>query len=306
MTSKQQQQYALALYFDRTYGITGAIYQQFSDREFHDVSKRKFYRAVMGRLLDTKILQFATLCQRSASSNRLLQHIRSMWSGSSERTPEESLEILEAFDFISNFMLLHILRGPYTFVEWGLSLDSDEAREALLSDPNDTLLSNWVSLLPRLQLYLSPFDILAAFRMDELNSETSRYFASLLALSAHDQGPLGMGEIENEVSYKLEQEYHVAGHTWKTYRHHGWRTGARGAIFDARSSAKRIASEITRIKCDGRDWWTLIEQASNDAPVALDFRVPDDFLTIFSSFGESTDIDDIRFVITKENFSKLK
>lgn len=61
-----------------------------------------------------------------------------------------------AFDFISNLMLLHILKGPRTVAGWVHLLESAGARAGLVSDGNDTVLNNWMSLLPRLQPYLSP------------------------------------------------------------------------------------------------------------------------------------------------------
>lgn len=118
LTSEQQQHYALALYFDRKCAITGKIYQSHSDQTFHAVSKGKFYRAVMARFLDTKMLQFATLCQDLESLDWLTTTTSKMWSDNPNRTLEESFQILEAFDFISNFMLLHILKGPGTFADW--------------------------------------------------------------------------------------------------------------------------------------------------------------------------------------------
>lgn len=309
MTSEQKQQYALALYFDPKHGLTGHRRQQDPDQKFHDVSKRKFYRAVMGRFLDTKMLQFATSCQESETSNPLITNIHSMWSGNSKRTSEESLEILEVFDFMSNFLLLHILQGPDTVATWARLLEGAEARAALVSDRNDTVLHNWMSLLPHLQPYLSPFDILAAFRMDEIDRETLQYFTSLLALVGHDQDPPGMGEIEKEVSCKLKKEYNVADRAWERYRLHGWRNDARGAIFDERPITRDIAEKIAVFRCHGLDWWRSIEHASNDAPqdLYLFFGVPDCFLRILSTFCESTDSNqDICFIVKEENILKLK
>lgn len=72
-----------------------------------------------------------------------------------------SFDILGVFDFTSNFMLLYILEESETLAEWGRNLG--DASRPLVEDPNDTLLCNWMSVLPRLQPYLSPFEILSVF-----------------------------------------------------------------------------------------------------------------------------------------------
>ncbi|KAF9883050.1 hypothetical protein FE257_004304 [Aspergillus nanangensis] len=79
-------------------------------------------------------------------------------------TLEESLEIMEVFDFLSNFMLLHILAEPYTILSWRGKLCKARHREEaadFILDPSDTLLINWLDVMEFLQPYLTPFDIVS-------------------------------------------------------------------------------------------------------------------------------------------------
>ncbi|QMW36963.1 hypothetical protein G4B11_000199 [Aspergillus flavus] len=299
LTSEQQQHYALALYFDRKCAITGKIYQSHSDQTFHAVSKGKFYRAVMARFLDTKMLQFATLCQDLESLDWLTTTTSKMWSDNPNRTLEESFQILEAFDFISNFMLLHILKGPGTFADWVI-LSGEH--QAFTQDPDDSFLNNWISLLRRLQPYLSPFDILATFRMDEIDLQTLQYFTSLLSFEEYDlKSPIY--EIEKEVCCKLNEEYDVADHVWKIYRNHGWRNGARGTSFNEHLSVGTIASEIIGFECHRRNWWELMKQSSKASPYGVRFSLPSFYL---STFNERTyEDEDIHFIITQDDLLTL-
>jgi hypothetical protein len=73
---------------------------------------------VIGRFLDTKAARFAKFCKEPEISEHLFENVRSRWSSNPNRILEESLEIMEVFDFLSNFMLLHILDEPYTILSW--------------------------------------------------------------------------------------------------------------------------------------------------------------------------------------------
>lgn len=64
-------------------------------------------------------------------------------------------------------MLLYILEEPETLAEWGRNLG--DASRLLVEDPNDILLCNWMSVLPRLQPYISPFEILSVFMKEKVN-----------------------------------------------------------------------------------------------------------------------------------------
>ncbi|KAF7169795.1 hypothetical protein CNMCM6106_004714 [Aspergillus hiratsukae] len=258
----------------------------------------------MGLFLDTKALQFAKFCQGHEKSDKLIENVRYMWSQNPNSTLEESFDMLEASDFISTFMLLHILDTPDTVLEW-MSILRDagfrEAAEQFVEDPNDTVLHNWTSLLSRLQPYLTPFDILSLFTKDELDHDILRYFAALLAFVEHEGEPPGMNERENDVSRKLEREFDVASHVWKLYRHHGWRCGIRGEIFNEHHNFEKIASHIVQFEHDGRHGWESMIEAEKDL-LAGDFQasIPHIYLMNLSTAAENIDNDrKILFTITE-------
>ncbi|KAI3015044.1 hypothetical protein CBS147347_11306 [Aspergillus niger] len=304
MTREQELKYALALHFDQKWVITGKLNRQVSGRPVPVVAKGEFYRAVMARFLDTKMLQFATLCRSSKSSDKLYTNVLSMWSDNPTRTLEESVQVLEVFDFVSNFMLLHILQDPNTLMDWAVSSRRDDA---LILDLDDTPLWNWMTLLSRLQPYLSPFDILAAFNMDTLDHKSLQYFISLLDLDLNGPVPPGMDKIENEVSCKLEKNHNVAGDVWKRYRYHGWRNGVRGVSFNEDFSGRSFASEVTGFKGHGRNWWELMKQTRNfvHVPHVFRFSVPSRYLMRVSTHAEDIDGNRFNFIITDNDLSQL-
>lgn len=283
--------------------MTSAICPRQSNRlVLRALSKRRFYRAVMKRFLDTKMLQFATF-RESLHTYNLFENIRRMWSENLNRTLEESLEALELFDFTSNFMLLHILEEPGTLSGW--MVDSDiVARSHFELDGEDSLLYNWMSLLPRLQPYLTPFDILFAWRKDKLNHEILNFFASLLAASEHE--PPGVEEIESNVSCVLEHVYPAVNHGWGAYRYHGWRYGARGRIFNEHVIVDKIADDIIQFKHDGRYWWELMTQEENGQSRPIGGRITDLYLTKLPTVQEDSKDDDIWFTITKEDLQAIR
>lgn len=310
MTPEQKQQYALALYLDGNFRATGAVCpQQLNRIVLHAPSKRRFYRAVMSRLLDTKMLQFAKFRESLQNSNDLFDNIWRMWSENLNRTLEESLEVLEIFDFTSNFMLLHVLQGPDTLVDWMVALRDGAVTREFESDIDDSLLCNWMSLLPRLQPYLSPFDILSAFRKDKLNCEILHFFASLLAISEHDNEPPGMVEIENNVSYVLKQDYDVADYNWYAYRYYGWRYGARGKIFEEHVSVDKIVGDIIQFRNHGHNWWEFMTQAESVQSLGFRARIPDFYVMKVATMAEECkdeESTDVFFTIAEEDLQTIK
>ncbi|GFF57050.1 hypothetical protein IFM51744_09076 [Aspergillus udagawae] len=262
----------------------------------------------MGLFLDTKALQFAKFCQGHEKSDKLIENVRYMWSQNPNRTLEESFDMLEAFDFISNFMLLHVLDSPDTVLDWMASLmDAGfrEAAEEFMEDPNNTVLHNWTSLLSRLQPYLTPFDILSLFTKDEINRDILRYLAALLAFVEHEGEPPGMKEREDDVSRKLEREFNVASHVWKLYRHHGWRRGSRGEIFNEHHCFETIVSYIVQFEHHGRHWWESMIEAENDL-LGRDFQasIPHIYLMNLRTAAANIGNDHkISFTITEEHLT---
>ncbi|RDH27078.1 hypothetical protein BDQ94DRAFT_185534 [Aspergillus welwitschiae] len=287
MTREQKPKYALALHLDQKFVITGKLSRQGSGRPVPVVAKGEFYRAVMARFLDTKMLQFATLCRSSKSSNELHRNVLSMWSDNPTRTLEESVQVLEVFDFVSNFMLLHILQDPDTLLDW---VESSGRSDVLILDHDDTPLWNWMYCLSRLQPYLSPFDILAAFPMDTLDHES-----------------LQVDKIENEVSCKLEKYHNVAGDVWERYRYHGWRNGVRGVSFNEDFGGRGFASEVTGFNGHGRNWWELMKQTRDTVhvPRGFKFSVPSLYLMRDCTHAEDIDGNHLNFIITDNDLSQL-
>jgi hypothetical protein len=309
-TPQIRQQYDLALYFDRMFAVTGKICPPSCSNQKRAPSKRRFYRAVMGLFLDTKALQFAKFCRVHEKSDQLTENVRYMWSRNPQRTLEESFEMLEAFDFISNFMLLHILNTPDTLLKW-MSILQDaglgEAAEQFVEDPDETILHIWTSLLTRLQPYLTPFDILSLFTKDELDHDILRYFAALLAFVDHEGEPPGMNDRENDVSRKLERDFDVASDAWKLYRHHGWRCGIRGEIFHEHHNFEKIASHIVQFQHDGHHWWESMIEVETDL-LARDFlaSIPHIYLMDLSTAAENIDDDrKISFTIPEEHLTDI-
>jgi hypothetical protein len=255
---EQRQNYGLALHFDQGFQVTGKLYSSPNPDPSDDgVSKSKLYRAVMGRFLDTKAAQVAKFCEPT-TSEQLFRNIGERWSYSPNRTLEESLEVLEAFDIMSNFMLLHILDDPDTILRWANTLnDEEEMAQNFTLDPNDTILINWMYVMKGLQPYLTPFDILSlATEKGEIGLDTLRYLAMLLE-PPHGEPP-GMDDVENDVFRKLNDEFQVDRHCWELYRRHSWSTNLRSKMFGEDLCVAKIASRIAQSKKTRYHWWQLL------------------------------------------------
>ncbi|KAJ5100926.1 hypothetical protein N7456_006978 [Penicillium angulare] len=271
LADRLREKYALALYLDAKFKATGTLYAPGSSRVTPVVSKPRFYRAVMSRCLNSKMLQYAKLSEALESSDALFKNIRRSWSDSSNRTLKESLEVLEVFDFIHNFLLLGTLDSPATLEGWAVAIRDDRN---LIYSLEDSLLSNWMLLLPHLQPYLTPFDILANFRKDELSNKSLHFFSSLLAISENYKEPPKMSDIEDSISCVLNKEYDVASELWDVYRRHdhGWRKGVRGRVFGEDLSPKKVADEIKNFENHSPNWWKFLSEAEEDDQ-SRDFRV---------------------------------
>ncbi|KAL2841290.1 hypothetical protein BJX68DRAFT_173037 [Aspergillus pseudodeflectus] len=255
---EQRQKYGLALHFDQRVQLTGTFYSAPRSNLSDDmVSKPRLYRAAMGRFLDTKAAQLAKFCEPT-TSEQLFRNVRERWSYNPNRTLEESLEVLEAFDIVSNFMLLHILKDPDTILRWADTFnDEEEMAQNFTPDPNDTILINWMYVMKRLQSYLTPFDILSlASEKGEISQDTLRYFAMLLE-QPHGEPP-GMGDVENDVFRKLKDEFQVDSHCWILYRRHNWIHNLRSKMFREDLCVAKIASSIARSKKTKYHWWQLL------------------------------------------------
>lgn len=88
--------------------------------EGETVSQERFYRAVIARTLEAKVIQILAINLESADeiTMKSSEVINSVWVDCSKYTLRESLENLEIFDYTSNFLLQYLLNSLYTFQEW--------------------------------------------------------------------------------------------------------------------------------------------------------------------------------------------
>ncbi|KAB8212671.1 hypothetical protein BDV33DRAFT_186345, partial [Aspergillus novoparasiticus] len=280
MTSTQEQQYALAFH----------ICPRPSKRIVR-LSKRRFYRAVMSRLLDTKMVQFAKFNESLETSTDLLDYISHRWSESSNLTQEETFETLDIFDFTSNFMLRDILDEPGDLLD-RLNLDNAEEGFDFMLTSEESILYKWMHLQRR---------ILSAYE-GKPNMEILRFFATPFAISEHTLHPPGMNHIERKISCTL-RPHRVADHDWRAYRHHGWKYSARGKIFHEDFSVEQITSDILKFKDPTHHWWEYMTPAENAHSQGVRVSIPDYYpmkgLTRVEDI-EDTEDKDISFIITKE------
>ncbi|KAB8212761.1 hypothetical protein BDV33DRAFT_210895 [Aspergillus novoparasiticus] len=201
----------------------------------------------MGRFLDTKALQLVNLCDGPEHlKNALFDNLLCMWSESPNRTLGESLDVLEVFDFTSNYLLLLILDSPSTLVDWRYELGEHD-ENSLMLDYDETPLENWMNLLFRLQPHLSPFDILSLFKKGRVDIKELLFLTSLIGLpKIYNNDYPGMKEIEYAVPSKLQGDRNVDD-AWKAYRCHHWRLEVRGRVFNWDFKAEKIADAIPHV-----------------------------------------------------------
>lgn len=239
------------------------------------ISPERFYRAVMGRVLDSKALQlFAFLpeseseCESSGIDDHINRKITDMWSRNSDRTLQESFEILDLFDYTSNFLQYQVFPTPDEHLDW-----ADVSQKNEILGPYDTLVSCWIHCHERLRLFLTPFDILSLFKngigKGEIQQQTSMFLLKCLKLNTIDNydNASGMEMVENDVSYKLRES---ASEAWKGFRAHYWQATIRGRVFADEFDASKYSIHHDP---EAHSWWESL-QRTDIRPQASSLSVP--------------------------------
>ncbi|KAE8554660.1 hypothetical protein EYB25_003201 [Talaromyces marneffei] len=222
-------------------------------KRLRPISKGRFYRAVMGRFLDAKALQFSRLFPDYEESRQWQDSLAATWSNYHLRSFRESLEILEIFDF-TYFLLSNALR-----VGMIPEIGNDIPR----------VIFHWAIAIEHLQAALTPFDILSLLASPSTLSE-SRYLSELFSQAKF----LGMCEAEDDVAHKLKLEN--SSIQWRLYRGFRWRLAVRGRCFSDSFDEERVAHDIRQFELDEqyrrrpeqeqpelRYWWQDLYQSSN-------------------------------------------
>lgn len=269
----QQEQYTAACFIDSNYLIVSDLFPLPEMERKASISHERFYRAVMGRVLESKALQlFATLpesedIEDAEIENRLYDKILGMWSRNSDRTLQECFEILEIFDYTSNFLLFQVFPTPEEHLDWADTTEKDD----IMAD-HETLFENWMDFHDRLQLFLTPFDIVSLFNngigKDDIGTKTSFFLFKWLHWNKVDayEDVSGMGMVENGVSNKLSGP---ASEAWDTYRTPSWRSAIRGRVFADGFDATDF---IVPCEEEARFWWERLRRA-DISPEAAELSV---------------------------------
>ncbi|KAJ6001118.1 hypothetical protein N7481_001527 [Penicillium waksmanii] len=218
--------YTIACYADCRWSVGELVSPLLNSSEEGEVSAERFYHAVLARTLDTKALQglaiFAEIEDSEIGGHTYDQFIK-MWSENSDRTLQESVEVLEIFDYTSNFLLLKIFDCPGEHLDW-----VDDRQKSDLMDDGETFLGNWMDFHTRLQSFLTPLDIFSLFEKNT-GEETkcfrdlvTNYLLKLLLINAVDsyQTVPGMAQVEQDLARKLGD---IRPGTWEFF---GTITGA--------------------------------------------------------------------------------
>lgn len=220
------------------------------------ISMERFYRAFMARTFDAKILQGLAIFLDSSKieiADPTYDKIMRIWSDNPHRSLRDSAEILEMFDYVSNFLLFRVFSHPNRFLDW---------RGSIFLDENGTFLDNWMSFVGNMQPFLTPSDILELFQRGEhLEVESfQETFSPYIKFSIRDQKifelPIpAMKEIENDISTKLTDS---AAEKWESFRRCWWRSSVRGRVFTANFN---LCKDIIDSKeCDSRKfWWEYLQ-----------------------------------------------
>uniref|UniRef100_A0A093XY70 F-box domain-containing protein n=1 Tax=Talaromyces marneffei PM1 TaxID=1077442 RepID=A0A093XY70_TALMA len=232
------------------------------------ISKGRFYRAVIGRFIDAKALQFSRLFPDYEKSGQWEDNIAATWSNHL-RSFREALEMLEIVDF-AYFLLSNILKV-------GRIPEEPDIPEPLF---------HWAIAIEQLQSALTPFDILALLTCPLQLSE-SRYLSELY----RDRSRPGMCKAEDDVAHKLKLE--KSSTQWSLYRASHWRVAIRGRCFSDSFDEKRIAHDIRQFELDDqyrrpegargawevqpglRYWWEDLYHSSNHEDAALSISFPE-------------------------------
>lgn len=295
-----REKYTIACYADCNFSLGELAPPLFDAPEEGQISAERFYCAVMAQTLDTKISQGLAIVAKmddSEIAGHTYDQINKIWSENSDRTLRESVEVLEIFDYTSNFLLFHLFNCPEEHLDW-----VDDEQKPELMDDDETLISNWMDFHTRLQSFLTPLDILSlSERYDRGEKSCPRgpltdYLLRFLLINEVDgyQTVPGMTQVEQNLAERLGD---LTPESWEAFRGHYWRSNVRGLVFvDTFEIDKTMY-----FKQDGWHWWKNLRRVDTDPPpdtsLSLRIPVPRDWLVPFRELvdpDEGPDIFDLR------------
>jgi hypothetical protein len=186
------------------------------------ISKARFYRAVIGRFLDIKVLQFWQLFQDYEGSEQWFDRITATLSNHHLRSFRESLEMLEILDFT------YFLIAKQVKLE-RLSVEPENG-------PMD--LHSWGRLIELLHFNLTPFDIFASIEVQPTLNVLLQHFVGVEFV--------GMRTYEQDVAHKVKIE--ASSPQLILYRESDWRRAVRGQCFSDLFDEERVAKDIRQFQ----------------------------------------------------------
>lgn len=230
------------------------IHKMFSfpdTRQDIQISKERFYRAVIRCTLMTKFGQFLSVFSedRDYESFEGVEEIEvidgywvnpfpQLWNEPSRPPPGEGLESIEVFDFTSNFLLHSIFKSPGTYLAWTNCSQLDRLDERFCFDimslrgpfaseldvaNEDPQLYHWMCFIARLQSLLTPFDILQLFDHG-VKKEDTAYLTRLACTWDFNES-----WSPNHTISLLQPN--IPYYMWEGYRACGWHYEIRGKVF---------------------------------------------------------------------------
>lgn len=258
---EQQNNYAVACYADCNNTLGGHTRLPPAINRTTEYSTQTFYRAFMARTFDTKALHGLALFLESSNpgtEDHTYDKIVKLWSENPHRSLLESAEVLEIFDYASNFLLFQIFNRPTRFCDW---------RGSIFLDENDTFLNNWMSFVVGMQPFLTPSDILELFQRNlDVGGKIPHEQLSLYVHKFARDQPIfdfpipTMKNIECDVSTKLKGS---AAEAWETFRCHDWCSDIRGRAFMPEFDLSKIIIQ-NQGEESRRLWWECLRRIEYD------------------------------------------
>ncbi|PYH67115.1 F-box protein [Aspergillus vadensis CBS 113365] len=232
---------------------------------------RRFYKALTAHWTAVETLSLArvTVYSTPEDRDRRFSQIWKIWAENRDRTLQEKLDLIEAFDFVWGFLLRKILASAPSLYDW---LGEETIRLCPGGEASD-----WAFFVRTAIQYLRPPNIIEMLLcppwVRSQSSVDASRFGYLRALGLFDQKNGICQQMEHdwtrnwqwcwycpvtvleydvlvEIRNILQKADGVRGtarfweYVWWTYRRKAWVSDARGVLFFREESAERILSRM--------------------------------------------------------------
>ncbi|KAL9620304.1 MAG: hypothetical protein Q9160_005203 [Pyrenula sp. 1 TL-2023] len=257
---------------------------------FRAAQTQRFYQAVTGLWVQIEALRLMSISRykRASQRNVRFEEVRDLWQDNKIRCLQESLDMLEVYDFIYGFILRKILHPADSYPSWAEQKHGAGRYLRAHVPPRASLHEGWYKFVIDARMCLRPSHIIELFALHKWNTSgswpvnktvylrTTGFYDELKGVyKIEDVGTSpdtlnGVESIEDGIFNRLLSVTNgqFDEKTWKCYREKCWASDARGSVFEWDSPEQKIIRRISDSVKATTEW------EASMAPIRVDGFLP--------------------------------